>query len=277
VSIPYNTTSLGYSGGYALQMSWGYGVDPNAPRLVGGVVPEFSCCTDLMRLDDVPIWDANRYYRDLGIGWPYKPTRPEIRRAYRQGEANARRTFVVKQLLDRNVRPLYDRTPLGSEYVDVYVWAKIKERAMAAMRQRGVDTEDVAAAQDFMEKMGVKTEVDDDTPDSQDVLDNDSKPDNVQPEPLRLPPFPYAYYVWKTQPTSQDRDVLADWQRLLIRALSDLGVRMRVSLGLMGHNSPHEWSTGVVGRRQVAYFNRITTPSAEVAAKAAKAMLDSTT
>jgi hypothetical protein len=218
------------------------------------------------------VWDGNRYYRDLGIPFPYKPTRAEIRRAFRTGEHSARRVFCFKQLMNRDLRPEYDAMPLGVVFMDEFEWQRIKRRTMSEMAKRGMDTEDNDLVKKVFEALGVPVE--DDTPEkSPEILDSAEEDVQDQDQPVRLPPFPYAYYVWKTRPVdSTDREVLALWQPLLIRALSDLGVRMRVSLGLMGKRLPHEWSTGQVGYRNVAYFNRETEPSPEVAAKVAAAL-----
>ena len=255
-------------------VSWGFqAYDPEAPRLVGGAMPEFSTCTDLVAVADGLVWDVNRYYRDLGIEWPYKPTRAEVRRAFREGEATERRTFCVTKLLDREVRPVYDRAPFGTTYMDEIEWAKAKARMLAEMRKRQMDVDDEALVKRVFEAVGIKVERD--TPDSQEILDNDSKPDQDEGEPAGLPPFPYAYYVWKTAPhDGADRDLLALWQPLIVRALSDLGVRMRISLGVMGFNQPHDWSVGQVGARKVAYVNRRVEPSSAVAATVAQAMID---
>lgn len=256
---------------------WGWGQrDPDAPYLHGGTDPEFSSCTDLALRRTVLIWDVNRYYRDLGIEAPFLPSRPEIRRAFREGARGPRETFCFKQLMNSDTRKRYDAAPWGSKFMDEFVWQEQKERVLAEMLKRRMDVEDKDLVKRVFTTLGIPVETPD-TPENgktTDILDNDSKEDKDTDEPSKAPAiYAFAYYLWKTTERQQDRTLLALWQPLVIRALSDLGVTMRVSLGLMGR-TPHEWSTGTVGRRTVAYLNRSTEPSGEVAAKVAAALAD---
>ena len=246
--------------------------DPSEPYLRGGRQPEFSTCTALALREAALVWDVNRYYRDLGIGAPYKPTRPEIRRAFRQGPRGPRETFCLRQLMDRETRDRYDFAPWGTRFMDEYVWAEQKEKVLAEMVRRRMDTEDQDLVRSVFRALGVPVQ-DVDTPESTDILDNDSKVDKDGDSSKAPASYAYGYYLWKATDHPRDREVLARWQPLVIRSLSDLGVTMVVSLGLMGR-TPHEWSIGRVGYREVAYFNRETEPSAEVAAKVATALAE---
>lgn len=255
---------------------WAFLRDPDAPRLIGGTQPEFSSCTDLALRQPVLIWDVNRYYRDLGVEAPFRPTRPEIRRAYRLGAMGPRETFCFKQLMNGGTRLRYDSAPWGSKFMDEFVWQEQKEKVLAEMVKRRMDPEDDALVRRVFTALGVPVESPDtpETADSPDILDNDSKDDKDGGIPSEAPAiYAFAYYLWKTTERPQDRTLLARWQPLVIRALSDLGVTMGVSLGLMGR-TPHEWSIGTVGRRTVAYFNRDTEPGEGAAAKVAAALAD---
>ena len=69
-----------------------------------------STCTALERPSAV-VWDANRYYADLGVAT--SASRAQIRTAYLDGPGTARLTFLASQLLNREIRAAYDLTPLG--------------------------------------------------------------------------------------------------------------------------------------------------------------------
>lgn len=265
----------GRRSGYGAYAAPGYGLrDPNMPFLVGieaGHV-EFTTCTDLVPVGDAwPCWDVNGYYRALGIGWPFThASLGDIRKAYLalDGPNDSRLTYIFKQLLNKATKTNYDRWPLGREFPDEYVWQAQKRRVLDEMARRGLDAEDIAGAKDIFADMGVNVE-EGDTPEPTDILDNDSKTDKDEESTSKTPAFHYAYYLWRTQQSLSDREILAAWQPLLIRALSEAGVRMKISLGLM-RRGLHEWSTGVMGRRNVVFFARGIEPSAEVAAKAAE-------
>lgn len=66
-------------------------------------------------------WDVNGYYRDLGVS--VEATKKEMVDAYTeaQGHEDARRTYVLKQLLNSVIRRKYDAVPLGSVFVDRYI------------------------------------------------------------------------------------------------------------------------------------------------------------
>lgn len=269
------STSTYTSGAFSSSTTyWGWH-DPERPYLCGEGPPEFSCCTDLALRTSVLIWDVNRYYRDLGIEAPYTPTRPQIRRAYRMGAMGPRETFCFKQLMDVETRRRYDSAPWGTRFMDEFVWQEQKDKVLAEMVKRRMDPDDEDLVRRVFTALGVPIQSPDTpkTVDSQDILDNDSKSGKDDSEPNKTPAYPFAYYLWRTTVHRQDREILARWQPLIIRALSDLGVRMGLSLGLMGR-TPHEWSTGTVGRRTVAYLNRDTEPGEEVAAKVAAHLAD---
>ncbi len=266
------TSTLNFSWS-AMSPVW---ADPDAPRLYGQGTPEFSSCTDLAVTRAVLIWDVNRYYRDLGLAAPYWCDRTEIRRAFRSGPRGPRETFCFKQLMNPETRKTYDRAPWGTKMMDPFVWQEQKDKILAEMLKRNMDTEDQGTVKRVFEAMGIKVDGPDDTPEggSPEILDNEPVGGEDDPAPTEAPAiYAFAYYLWKTSAHSLDRELLAEWQPLIIRALSDLGVTMGVSLGLMGR-TPHQWSTGIVGRRAVAYLNRDSEPNEEVAAKVAMALAD---
>lgn len=245
--------------------SWG---DPDRPYLYGGFSPEFSSCTDLVVPKTGLIWDVNRYYRDLGIEAPYWLDRPGIRRAFREGARGARETFCFKQLMNPTVRAKYDAAPWGTKLMDPFEWQRMKDKALAEMMRRRMDTEDVDLIKAVFSALGVPVSAPDEE-ETQDILDNHGDGSDDAPEPIQTPGlYAFGYYLWRTSDREQDREVLAAWQPLIVRAMSDLGVKMRISLGLMGR-TPFQWSIGNVGSRTVAYLNRETEPNPDVAVKIA--------
>src|SRR5438067_12657373 len=83
---------------------------------------DISTQTCLERAWDL-IWDVNGYYRALGVQWPFKDGRKDLRVAYheRGGPDDEYLTYVFKQLLQPKVRSDYDKSPLGSRFRDKYV------------------------------------------------------------------------------------------------------------------------------------------------------------
>lgn len=245
--------------------SW---ADPNDPFLAGEGPPTFST-SRVLAVPPGYCCDINGYYRDLGIPFPYtNASRGDLRKAYLAGggPGNARKTYVFKQLLDRQIRAEYDATPLGGMFWDVYVAAEIKRRALAEMASRGFSKEDVAALNEVLEGFGVES---DDTPDT-DSLDNSNGNQDTDPVPAReIAPFPFAFYLWRT--TYDNRECLAQWQALLITALAQAGITRQISLDYVGR-TPHRFVTARVGARDVVFLNRDLEPDPEVATAIAARM-----
>lgn len=67
------------------------------------------------------VWDVNGYYRELGV-YP-KATRTELKLAYqaKKGWGSARLTYILRQLLDDEIRAAYDSSRPGSVFFDEYI------------------------------------------------------------------------------------------------------------------------------------------------------------
>ena len=239
---------------------FGLGVrNADLPLLVYRGPAEFSTETDLVPVSTLPCWDVNRYYRDLGVPYPYtNASRGDIRKAYLRadGPNSARLTYVFKALLDRALRARYDPWPMGPvPFWDKYVEAEIKAAAMAEMERRGVGLDDADLLGEVFKGLGAELD--------EDEVDNS----NGEPDDLSLPAsvitlFPFSFYQWRT--TYADLDRLSQWQELLIRAFAARRVKVRLTLGYMGR-TPHRWSLGRVGYREVVYLHRDTEPELSVA------------
>ena len=199
------------------------------------------------------VWDTNGYYRALGI--PPEATRREIREAYQalNGQADARLTYIVSQLLDEDVRARYDATPLGSIFVDEEIEARMQQAWLASvshyLAEQGTSLADLLGA-------------DDHSPSVSDLLD--SLPETGHDAPCRSrAAWEWSWYDWACTRTPH-RLRLAQWQRLLVSALGRRGVVMRIAVGVSGVIR-EPWVVTFVGFRMVAFLSEETTPTEALA------------
>jgi hypothetical protein len=221
----------------------------------------FSTCTALASLEDQPIFDVNRYYRDLGIAWPYRPTRRDLQRAYNRcgGESapNADRlAYCLSQLLDRETRLHYDTMPLGQPMGDQYTWNWVQLQAAQWASERntalaGQDAE-LATAQDYLAMIGMADRLDQD--------DEDDVPESVQSFVSSV--WPYGYYLLRSR--RYDDSVLSEWQQLIIAACSKIGLRRQLALGYVGQTS-ESWTISSHNSELVIFLNENQAPSEPVA------------
>lgn len=145
------------------------------------------------------VWDTNSYYRDLGVA--YDASRRQLMDAYiaRSGSESVRLTFVLKQLLDPDVRARYDSTPPGSVFFDSTIAKAIYEAAPKVVVEEGErpdsSAENTASAIDSKDRIR---------------LGSDAQ---------------WGFYLWGTH---GDADVLRRWMMCLCRALSSSPVRVAV-------------------------------------------------
>ena len=241
--------------------------------------PECSSSTSLATLPGVR-WDVNGYYRELGV-LP-SATRKQLRIAYmeKDGQSSARLTYIFKQLLNAEVRREYDLTPLGELFMDDYVRAMLDRKIKDEAHKRAVRLQEEGVAVDMLDlssferdaaaEMGVNYAPD--TPDE--VVDGN--PSGVQDGP-RPAKFDYAYYLWALRPSLEGTEEstvrlvrLAEWQRLLVRALSREGLRLKFAVGL--HGKPHRWVEASIGYRTVFLLNVFEDPSEELATQVAQGL-----
>lgn len=245
------------------------------PVLMGNGPAECSSCRALSVLPDI-IWDVNGYYRELGVN--PRATRRDLRVAYqsRDGQSSPRLTFIMRQLLDPEIRFAYDCTPLGEVFVDDYVAdmlnRKIKDemsRRMADLAKAGVDLTGVdpdSMERDVAAEMGFDV-VDEDDPDTPPEVIDDG-PGSGQDDPDSPAKFEFSYYLWGTRFWG-DRPLgrLAEWQRCLVDALAREGVSIRFAVGF--HGMPHRWVEAQIGYRTAFLLNEGEVPTPELAADVA--------
>jgi hypothetical protein len=244
--------------------------DPNTPRLLGAGPATCSTCVEVVRPFRM-IWDVNCYYKHLGV--PVDATKQELKRAYqrRNGQSSARLTFVLKQLLDPEVRAAYDATQPGSTFWDaeIEMWMKNERdrqatEIMVEAGRRGIriDLDEAIRV--------VENEV------SSDLWENlGDELDAASPRVQYRPPtsgWNFSFYLWKTD--EGDVIKLRRWQELLVRELARRKESLQLAVGLHGDPSV-PCIVALVGYRVVAFLSAYEQPSEQIAIDAAHRVVKS--
>lgn len=228
-----------------------------------------STCRSLALAGPQWAWDPNRYYRDLGIGWPYvHATKKDLREAYQavDGQASDRLTYCFKQLL--TIRTWYDALPLGELWMDdIYVQERMAKRAAAEASRRtamGKHTRD----EDVLDEWGYTKLTEDESKEVEAArrLDEDRSKRLNQPSQLNSvgADWHYSFYLWKT--TEADLDRLAAWQSGLISAV-DPEVIPTLTVGMMG-KQPQDYVIAKVGDTWVVFLHHKAEVSPDLVRKA---------
>jgi hypothetical protein len=212
---------------------------------------EFTSCVGLQTWPMI-VWDVNAYYAELGIPWT--ASRAEIRAAYqrRRGDTSDRLTYIVKQLLDPEVRALYDACQPGSVFFDRYIASYVKDQMLRDHvsehgRILGFEDQEDLTTVDLSKYM--------------------NRPfDTVPPEGQNVGRWRWGFYLW----ASDDYDTvkLRQWQGLLIEALARRGVVLNLSIGLVG-GSLEPMKVEAVGYRVCAFLSDTEQPTLQLAEVAA--------
>lgn len=217
-------------------------------------------------------WDPNRYYRDLGVAWPYvTATRGDLRRAYQaaDGQDSERLTYCLKQLVTR--RAEYDALPLGEMFLDdIYVQQALKRKATQEASRRSARGQ-YSTADEVLDDWGF-VRLADDTPDedSPRILDETktSWEDEPAPDHQIEASWNYSFYLWKT--TKWDTPRLREWQEALIREVDPHEVPA-LTVGLMG-DTRREYAVMQTGGEWVVFLHREAEVTPGLAASAAAAL-----
>jgi hypothetical protein len=249
-----------------------YVVHPHAqePNLMNAHMPaDASTCVALAHYAEI-VWDTNRYYADLGVD--PRATKREIREALVEHRANGRDserlTFIVKQLLNDDIRRLYDATPLGSLFYDYEVETAeriAKAAAIAEYRRLGMELPEWLARE-------LNEDEAEEPPET--VLDTeDDEVETLLSHPSRnVWGWRWAYYVWRSR--QDDLWRLARWQEHLISALAQRGERLRIAVGFLGGDLTQPWEVVPVGYRVVVFLHENESPTEELAHKAASRVVE---
>lgn len=208
------------------------------------------------------VWDVNGYYLELGV--PTDATRLQIRRAYQDlgGHGSPRLTYIVKQLLDPEIRAAYDATPLGrlffDRYVEEYVRRKIAEDTAGLA---GTDPDLLSTEQIDLSHLRNRP-----APtiggSSAQVVD-----DYLEPGYGALNHWPRGWLSWRWKtPGSTSR--LAEWLHLLLGALPNFGDRKDTRFALGLYRGSDEYRIEVLERTPVIWFDVDLPPSESVCLRA---------
>lgn len=194
--------------------------DPRPAR--GGWAMEFSTSTELVTWP-MYVWDVNGYYHELGVH--HGASKGEIKEAYERlnGQASPRLTFVVKQLLDPDIRRRYDASELGSVFVDEYIVRWISQQMADDAREARLAglTDEEFEPMDFSHLINKPFET---------VVDRAERAG--QGGGRQSPTGGWGFYRWRTG--SNNFEQVGEWRGTLCRVATERGERFNLSVGLAG-------------------------------------------
>lgn len=231
-------------------------------------MPEFSTSGALL-LRRPHVFDVNGYYRALGVD-PYA-TRKQIREAYtaRGGPTSTRLTYILKQLLQDDVRAAYDATPLGSIFFDDVIAEAVRSRVTQETADRRL-AGDIVADVEFTEEevdmahlMGRAFS----------LIDKESRRGEDD-----LGHQQWAWYEWKITTDPISLGLVARWRNLLVAVAQDCDLAVRLSVGIYDWPPVPEEGKQVfvtpVGYRLVAFLHQAHEPDEHDAVEALHQLLD---
>jgi hypothetical protein len=221
-------------------------------------------------------WDPNRYYRSLGVPWPYVgANRADLRLAFHEIEAANSRWLVhcMKQLLNPLIRAEYDALPLGERYLnDAYVQDELKRKAAEEASKRTAEGH-YTTAREVLDEQGYTF-----TPDAKpDGEDGEETPEEVidedhlkrQDDSTVGGRWQYGFYVWGTY--EWKLDLLEIWQEEL---LSEVAGRVPyLAVGLMGKKQRRDYAVADVDGTTVVFIRHDREVTPEITRSAVKALL----
>ncbi len=222
----------------------------NEPRLAEhGISPWSSTCA---ALEPWPTfrWDVNGYYRALGVS--PTATTVEIKDAYLalDGQSSPRLTYIVKQLLNPEVRAMYDSCQLGEVFFDQELAALAEKAAVeeaAEALRNGTATEDDLEPIDFDAALNAPAHILDKSP---------TRVQDVGPTAN-----PWGHYLWRTQ--HQGHEPLGRWRENLSSVLWERGAAIKLAVGYVGGEDP--WAIHRDGDVVVAFIRSGVEPTPALA------------
>ncbi len=211
-------------------------------------------------------WDPNRYYRRLGIAWPYvHATRGQLARAFSMRGDDPMAAYAFKQLL--NHRAEYDAMPLGKQFLnDVYVQQERKRKAAEEVERRHRMGDTDVTVDDILEEQGDLVRL---TPEEEAEIERLRALDETASNDDSVGgPWQYAFYLWRT--TTYDVAALQEWQEALIREIGGNDFPALV-VGMMG-KQPHRFAIAEVGDHTVVFLNRDLAPTPDLVEAATSAL-----
>jgi hypothetical protein len=193
------------------------------------------------------VWDVNGYYRDLGVY--HRATRLELKAAYqaKRGWGSARLTYVLRQLLDPEIRAAYDSSRPGSVFFDEYIARWFHDQSL----------------KDSIEEEGRLLTLDERIEKGQEELDLSqymNKPYDLDKEPddaLHLS-WRWGYYLYGAY--AHNHDLLHRWQTFLLTANTLKPEKLCV--GLLAESDTAHVRLVLIGLRLVAFVREDIEPTA---------------
>lgn len=222
--------------------------------------------TVALAIRPIVCWDVNGYYGALGVHW--KATRKELREAYQSlnGQNSVYLTYVLKQLLNDEIRYEYDCMPLGEQFLnDDYVQDALKAKAAEVASRRSKEGRYTTPREVVEEQYRF-------IPEADEAADGAPDPEMSDPDATVTDDgnWPWPYYVWRT--FAQDTAKLSAWQTLLVSAMAERGFTGSFAVGLFGRQ-PHRVLTGWTEDNLVIYLSVREDATQELAEHAVDALM----
>lgn len=218
---------------------------------------------------DIPnriVWDVNGWYAMLGADT--RADRKALREAYISNRCweSVYATYVLQQLCIPEVRREYDAMPLGSQYLpDKFVQEmlkrKVQEEAARRARESG-DPVDASAVSEVLGEMGYAMVPQGEAPSAAVPLDY-----------ADLDLWMWSYFL--DDVVCHDYDRLAEWQEMVITALSEAGATLHFAVGFASQKNaaPQGFTRIEEASIMVAYLGAQTQPSRALAEKVAENLI----
>lgn len=192
-----------------------------------------STSRELAQVSDQPVWDVNGYYRALGVAFPFKPTRAEMRQAYLDNHRSLDRyaTYGMTRLLDREFRAHYDARPIGEPVDDKYRWEEMRRLAAAWAAAETIKRGELVTEEEFIGAIVAKkmTEAAEEEALEESEAVEEPMIDLSQMEA----DWPFGFWLWGSR--KRDERVLSEWQCMLSEELWAKRLRVRLGVGYVGH------------------------------------------
>lgn len=232
--------------------------DNTAPIAVPAGPFEFSTTHALERWPTI-VWDVNCYYADLKVG--YRATRGELKRAYQRlrGWGSTRLTYILRQLLNPEVRSAYDACKPGEVFFDQYIAKWFHDEVLAdSVREEGrllTLDERIARGQ---EEMDLTELLDKPFDVVGSMMANDAKGVDKQRIPgVPLSSWKWGYYLHNA--SVHNIGLLRSWQNALLSAPVSKPPFLSVGLSSFTDKSPIKLL--VIGYRTVAFIRENEPPT----------------